>query len=94
MKLKIYLGASCPPLQSLEYKTGDWGTMHAFVDKEKCTGCKICEQYCPDFCIEVKEFEDKKYAVVDYNYCKGCGVCASVCPQGAIRMELKELFRV
>jgi len=22
---------------------------------EKCTGCKICEIHCPDFCIEVGE---------------------------------------
>lgn len=22
---------------------------------EKCSGCKICELHCPDFCIEVGE---------------------------------------
>ncbi|MCS7121765.1 MAG: 4Fe-4S binding protein [Archaeoglobaceae archaeon] len=93
MKLKIYFGASSPPLQSLNLKTGDWGTHFAVVDKEKCTGCKVCEQYCPEDCIEVKESGKEKYAVVNYYYCKGCGVCASVCNFGAIKMELKEFFR-
>ncbi|MET1123907.1 MAG: 4Fe-4S binding protein [Archaeoglobaceae archaeon] len=92
--MKIYIGASSPPLQSLNFKTGDWGTHWAFVDKEKCTACGVCEQYCPDDCINVMKFDDEKYAVVNHNFCKGCGVCASVCPFGAIRMELKEMFKL
>lgn len=94
MKLRINLGAISEPLQSEKLKTGDWGTEWAFVDKEKCTACKVCEQFCPDGCIEVKEFGNEKFAVVDYNFCKGCGVCASVCPQEAIKMEIKELFKL
>ncbi|MDK2876961.1 MAG: pyruvate ferredoxin oxidoreductase delta subunit [Archaeoglobaceae archaeon] len=93
MKLKINLGAISEPLQSENFKTGDWGTEWAQVDKEKCTACRICEQFCPEGCIEIKELGDEKFAVVDYNYCKGCGVCASVCPQEAIKMETKEIFK-
>ncbi len=93
-ELKIYLGACSPPLQSEKFKTGDWGTHYAVVDKEKCTACKTCEQYCPDSCIEVRGFGEEKYAVVDRNFCKGCGVCASVCKFDAIRMELKEIYKV
>jgi len=26
-----------------------------FQNQDKCTGCKICEMHCPDFCIEVGE---------------------------------------
>ncbi len=92
--MKITVGAISFPLESEKHKTGDWGTHYPVVDKEKCDGCKTCEQYCPDSCIEVKEFNDEKYAVVDYDYCKGCGVCATVCPKEAIKMELKELYRV
>ena len=95
MKIKINLGATSQPLQSESMKTGDWGTHYPVVDKEKCTACKMCEQYCPDLCIEVREFGEKeKYAVVDYDYCKGCGVCASVCPAEAITMELKEIYKL
>lgn len=91
--MKIYFGGSSPPLQSLNVKTGDWGTHFAVIDKEKCTGCGVCEQFCPDNCIEIKEVGKEKFAVVDYMYCKGCGVCAYVCREGAIKMELKEIFR-
>ncbi|WP_456330709.1 4Fe-4S binding protein [Archaeoglobus sp.] len=94
MKIKLNLGAISEPLQSENFKTGDWGTYYPIVDKEKCTGCKTCEQYCPDSCIEVKEVGEEKYAVVDYNYCKGCGICASVCQFEAIKMELKDIFKV
>lgn len=93
MKMKINLGAISEPMQSEKFKTGDWGTHYPVVDKEKCTACKTCEQYCPDLCIEVKEFGEEKYAVVDYNYCKGCGICSSVCPFEAIKMELKDIFK-
>jgi pyruvate ferredoxin oxidoreductase delta subunit len=92
--IKINLGGISEPLQSESIKTGDWGTHFAVVDREKCTACKTCEQYCPDLCIEVKEFNDEKYAVVDYDHCKGCGVCASVCPYQAITMEIKDIYKL
>jgi len=94
VKIRLNIGGVSPPLQSEEIKTGDWGTQYPVVDKEKCTACRICQQYCPDLCIEVKEFGEEKYAVVDYNYCKGCGICSSVCPSEAITMEIKEIFKV
>jgi pyruvate ferredoxin oxidoreductase delta subunit len=94
MKIRLNIGPISEPLQSEQFKTGDWGTEWSFVDREKCTACRVCEQFCPDGCIEVKEIEGKEVAVVDHNYCKGCGVCASVCRYGAIKMELKELFKV
>lgn len=94
MKIKLNVGAISEPLQSENFKTGDWGTEWAFVDKEKCTACRVCEQFCPEGCIEVVEVNEEKFAVVDHNYCKGCGVCASVCKFEAIRMELKELFKI
>jgi len=94
MKIKINLGAVSEALQSERLKTGDWGMNYPVIDKEKCTACKTCEQYCPDMCIEVRKFDDEKYAVVDYDYCKGCGICASVCPVEAINMKLKDIFKL
>ena len=97
--MKITLGAVSKPYTSLKMKTGDWGTHWPKVDEELCTGCGTCEMYCPDMCIEVVKVgeEDGKYikkAKVNYDYCKGCGLCAEVCPTNAIKMELKDIYKV
>lgn len=67
-------------------KTGSWRTFRPIVT-DKCTCCRICEWYCPDSAIKVKETGGKKKAVVDYDYCKGCLICVGVCPQKAIEQE-------
>jgi Fe-S-cluster-containing hydrogenase component 2 len=54
----------------------------AKVDREKCTGCKICEKVCPTLVIKVV---DKK-AVVDEPQCTGCGGCEQRCPARAITL--------
>ena len=68
---------------SVSNKTGLWRTMIPNVDKEKCIGCMICADLCPDSSISIM---DKK-AVVDLMFCKGCGICADVCPKKAIVMK-------
>lgn len=66
-------------------KTGGWRDFKPIVDKEKCTGCRICEIHCPDNSIVVDDKTRK--AVVDYDYCKGCLICVIECPVKAIRAE-------
>jgi NAD-dependent dihydropyrimidine dehydrogenase PreA subunit len=34
------------------------------VDIERCTGCRLCEWYCPDFAIWIERKVEKKAAVV------------------------------
>lgn len=92
--IEITIGAISRPMEAKKIKTGDWGTEYPVVDVEKCSGCKSCEMFCPDLCVEVVKENRKKYAVFDYNYCKGCGVCAFVCPEDAIRMEMKEIYKL
>jgi heterodisulfide reductase subunit A len=55
----------------------------AFVDTEKCIGCKLCVDTCPSKAIHVE-----KTAFVDEASCKGCGTCAAACPVDAIEMRL------
>jgi len=50
------------------------------VDKEKCVGCGVCVNICPQEAISM--VDDK--AKIEVNKCVDCGRCAQVCPQGAI----------
>jgi len=93
--LKIGLGGISEPYSSLKFKTGDWGTQYPVVDNDKCVGCRDCEISCPDACVEVTKLEKKKFKVdFNFDFCKGCGVCAFVCNQDAIKMEVKDEFKV
>jgi heterodisulfide reductase subunit A len=57
----------------------------ANVDKDLCSGCKICASVCAYNAIEMQEGE-KPVAKVLEALCKGCGVCGSSCPTKAITM--------
>lgn len=73
---------------TLVNKTGSWRTFRPIVT-EKCTGCSICIDFCPDACIKLidnpnKNSKSKKIVKIDYDYCKGCLICENVCPFKAI----------
>ena len=53
------------------------------VDKNKCTGCRMCEAVCPYGAIEVVD----NVAKVSEVLCKGCGACAAACLSGAIQQK-------
>lgn len=65
--------------------TGAWRTFKPVIDLEKCIGCAICWQDCPDNSIEWRD--DQPHIV--YSHCKGCGICANECPSDAIEMVLE-----
>ena len=56
-----------------------WSGQVAFIDKEKCTECGLCQELCHFGAI--KDFE------VDPFSCEGCGFCYQVCPVDAITMK-------
>jgi MinD superfamily P-loop ATPase len=56
-----------------------WSGEVAFVDREKCTECGLCQELCRFGAV--KDFQ------VDPMSCEGCGFCYQVCPAGAITMK-------
>lgn len=82
--MKLTLGAIAKPGTSRANKTGTWRTEWPDFDLEKCTGCGICEMYCPEGCISGSR--EEKYQA-DLDYCKGCSICPEVCPYDAIEMK-------
>ncbi len=63
-------------------------TAQPSVKKDKCTGCKECERWCPTGAIKVKEGK----AEIDENVCIGCGECLAVCRFDAIYYNWGETY--
>lgn len=57
----------------------------AIVNKEKCTGCKVCENRCHMDAVIVSN----RIASVNNDRCIGCGLCTSTCKMRAITLQLK-----
>jgi heterodisulfide reductase subunit A len=53
----------------------------ARIDKDRCSGCKLCIGVCPFEAISFSETEN--VATVNEVLCKGCGCCAACCPSAA-----------
>ncbi len=56
-----------------------WSGQVAFIDKDKCTQCGLCQDVC--------RFGAVKDYSVDEIACEGCGLCCRVCPVDAIQMQ-------
>jgi pyruvate ferredoxin oxidoreductase delta subunit len=54
-----YGGVVDRPGSSRKNKTGSWRTFRPIIT-EKCIGCGICVQYCPEACIEIREAKEAK----------------------------------
>jgi len=54
----------------------------AFIDEEKCSGCRVCNLLCPYSAISY--IEKDKVSRINEALCKGCGTCVAGCPSGAI----------
>ena len=84
--MKLSVGAVSPANTSWTNKTGAWRALRPLLDEAKCTGCGLCETFCPDS----SAYKTGKVYAIDYDYCKGCGICANECPTGAIEMAVEK----
>jgi len=57
----------------------------AYVNKERCAACGLCEANCPFGAIAVDANEGA--AVVNAVLCKGCGVCTASCRMNAVDLN-------
>ncbi|MBA1341559.1 MAG: F(420)H(2) dehydrogenase subunit I [ANME-2 cluster archaeon] len=55
------------------------------LDMDKCVGCGICSQMCPNNVIEIVK-SGKWYPQFDNGHCMFCGLCVDFCPNGALSM--------
>ncbi len=56
-----------------------WSGKAAFIDRDKCTQCGLCQQLC--------RFKAISGFTIDRVSCEGCGFCAQICPAEAITMK-------
>ncbi len=54
------------------------------LDQEKCLGCGLCTEVCPQAVFEMR---GNKAHIVDFNACMECGACVNNCPSGAISVS-------
>jgi heterodisulfide reductase subunit A len=55
----------------------------ASICKERCSGCRICNNLCPFGAIDF--IEEERVSRVNAVLCKGCGTCVAACPAGAMQ---------
>lgn len=77
------LGMGCA---SREGKLSQHSTTSPFVERENCTGCKICIENCAFGAISLVEGK----ALIFSQRCSGCSQCIAVCPEGTIKVVWNE----
>ena len=62
----------------------------AIIDKDSCTNCGLCMDYCRFDTIHLTEEEVQISGIS----CEGCFLCSRICPEQAIRMEPEDRSRL
>ena len=53
------------------------------LDKDKCIGCGICANTCPNNAIKIVK-DGRWFPALDVGHCMFCGLCIDQCPQDAL----------
>jgi pyruvate formate lyase activating enzyme len=53
---------------------------------ERCTGCWLCLDVCPEDALSKGEYRGRQVAVLDRSKCTVCGACVEVCYPGALKL--------
>lgn len=61
-----------------------YGNISAYIDPDKCIGCRKCERI--PTCDAIHYETDNKKCYVDSSVCLGCSLCTQVCPKKAIKI--------
>lgn len=60
------------------------------IDEAHCTGCGLCEAFCPEALLFMEETADgKKAKVQSAEKCCACYTCAGQCPEKAIQLTVR-----
>jgi len=84
-------GAAAKAIELLSSGEIELEPLKAVVDKDSCSGCKICETVCPFVAIEMKsegvKGQERFRAEIIEAMCQGCGLCSAACPTSAIKIQ-------
>lgn len=86
---KIYM----PPVIDNVASSGQTGTYSVTVriNDDRCSGCGLCEAFCPEAVIEMREIDGTVKACASAaEKCCACYTCVGQCPQKAIQLELRQ----
>lgn len=53
---------------------------------ERCSGCGLCIEACPQHALSLELHGDQEVAVLDRSQCDACGLCAEQCYDGALKL--------
>lgn len=81
-----------------ELDSSDAAVAHVTLDREKCRGCLLCLDICPN---ELFVRDDKPNAGGDLparmryaEYCINCMKCVAICPDQAFEVPLQPAFNL
>ncbi|HWP97894.1 MAG TPA: DUF169 domain-containing protein [Syntrophomonadaceae bacterium] len=83
---KIYM----PPVMDnlVSSNESNSSQMEVLIDDKRCSGCGLCEAFCPHSVFEMAGKEkEMKALVVSPNKCSACYTCVGQCPQKAIQLR-------
>lgn len=85
---KIYM----PPVIDTVSLPGqeDRNEMEVIIDYQRCTGCGLCEAFCPaSVFTKTKDPEGNRIHVDDAAGCSACYTCIGQCPERALQLKPK-----